>query len=211
MEEEKGLAKHSDPAADLLATLGADSLFARNTKCTLCNSKYIKEIDELCENRKTYNDIRLFLESKGEVAPATSNIHNHVTVHFKRQASAVCIAEWCDKMASLRKLQQNRLQVLQMTLDAAQIEYIEAVAFPTYGDAVKDKDRMDKMLKWSKEIREIAGKLGEMHDVEAQVTAVKIKFVKVFKTKIENAVSDVERQTYITALQEFKDLLQAMG
>jgi hypothetical protein len=190
----------------LLSAIGTDKIVV-STKCCLCNSKFRKEIDEMCEAKKTLNDIRKFLEEKGEHAPSLSNIAHHINEHFKKQANLAILADYYQNLVALSSCRQNRFDSLNTMLDMGFLDLAKALSIPTTNDLMKEKEKNDIVLKIRKDIRETIAALNEMDSVDAQVKTYKMNFIQAFKTRIDTAKSEQEKQVYILALQQFRDLI----
>lgn len=200
------LQKAEEQVNKLMLALGPGKIGV-STKCTLCNSKFAKEIDALCEQKKTLYDIKKFLEEKGEHAPSISNIANHVNEHFKKQANVAVLADYYDRLISISAARQSRFEILSTSLDMGLLDLAEALSIPTGNDLTKLKEKNDIVLKVRKDIRETVAALNEMDSVEAQVKTHKMQLIQAFRTRIQDSKSEQEKQCYILALQQFKDLV----
>ncbi len=209
--EEKNLAKPqgNENVSQLLGLLLGAGAIVVGTRCSLCNSKFAQQINEMCEARKTPTEIKKFLEENGEKPPSLPNICHHVDEHFKKQRNLAVLSDLCDKVSNLQQFRHRHAENLLTMLDIAYVDLTEKYSLPI-SSSLSEKDKNDMIMKVRKDIRETIQQLNEMDDVNAQVKAVEVKFIKVFKTKIDNAKTDVEKQLYLTALTDFKDLLDAM-
>jgi hypothetical protein len=210
--EEKNLAQPEPPqdaVSQIMALFGPQAI-VYSTRCSICNSPHIKEINEMCEMKKSPTDVKKFLEEKGVTPPSLSNICHHINEHFKKLAHVATLADYCDQVNGLQQFRQKNYDRLLSMLDMGYVDLANAVGVPTGGDLSKIKEKTDIILKVRKDIRDTISLMNDMESVESQVKAVEMRFVKVFKTKIDNAKSDIEKQTYINALTDFKDLLDAL-
>jgi len=214
MEEKNNLAKPEktlpETMSQILRLMLEAGAISVNTRCSICNSKYADEVNEMLEAKKTPTDVKKFLESKGEKPPSLSNICYHVNEHFKKQSHLATLMDFCDKVTNIAQYRRHRSDNLLTMLDMSYVDLAEAYSIPVGDDMGKRKDKNDIIMKIRKDIRETMALLNDMEDVHTQVRAVEIKFIKTFKTKIENAKSDTEKQMYMTAMQDFKDHLDAM-
>jgi hypothetical protein len=209
MAETKDLKAGDDPLARIVRADMPDGSSIVKSRCKLCTSPLRKDVEKMYDDGRSVADIKKFLDEKCEAIPVSA-IGSHLREHYRDAVKMVKLLEYMDSLAAIRERRQTRRDLVQMTIDVGIVELSRLLPLQS-GDASKDKDRVELILKVINSMREGEQMLMDMEGAEEEVKSMQQKFISVWKTKIEGAKTDDEKQIYIATLQEFKRLLQGEG
>ena len=177
-------------------------------QCKMCNSTFRTPAEKLFEDGKPLVEIKAFMDQKGE-SIALSKIARHMNEHYKKAEWLAKYAEYVENIRAIQDRRNSRKEQIMTTVDATWYELSKVLVIDTGASLERAKDKADTMSKHFANIRHAFELLENMENSQEQVQAIQEKFVQAWKTKIEGAKDEAEKQLYIGALTEFKQLLQS--
>jgi predicted ArsR family transcriptional regulator len=158
------------------------------------------------EEGRQYAAIKKFMDDKGEIF-SCSAIRNHMQEHYRNQERMAALVEYCDNLAGMMERRKSRRDDLECLINIGYIELARVLTIPTNGDIGREKERSEMIQRTKKSILDVIGMMNEMENADAQVEAVKRKVIDAWASRIENAKNDAEKQAFIAALKEFRNLI----
>ena len=176
--------------------------------CKMCNSAFRIPAEKLFEDGKPLIEIKAFMDQKGEPI-VISNIARHMNEHFRKAEWLAKYAEYVQNIRAIQERRNSRKEQIMTTADVSWYELSNVLTIDTGSSLEKAKDKAEILTKHFANIRHAFELLENMENSGDQVRAIQEKFVQAWKIKIEGAKDEAEKQLYIGALTEFKQLLQS--
>lgn len=194
-----------DPLTKLLSLEFKDGVLNKS-RCKLCNSPNRKQAEQMYEEGRQYAAIKKFMDEKGDILTCPS-IRNHMQEHYRNQERMAALVEYCDNLSGMMERRKSRRDDLECLINIGYIELARVLTLPTNGDIGREKERSEMIQRTKKSILDVIGMMNEMENADAQVEAVKRKVIDAWASRIEHAKNDTEKQAFIAALKEFRNLI----
>lgn len=177
------------------------------SRCKICNSSLRDKAEEHYASGKPIAFIQKFLTDGGEADITNHLVKHHMKEHYDALERRAQMVEYMESLAAVAAQRRNRMSDIQMTIDMAMVELVKIAGLSTGGDLYKDKERISIQNMLWKSIREGIAQLSEMQGAEAQIQAMNVKFINMWKEVIQDAKSDQEKQVLVSTLQRFKVIM----